>query len=114
MPTNTEQVSVRTESSVVCSKVSKTVDKMYADEDDPVGPISRTGNKRHNEEGEGRQTLDHTERLRIQNELSKCYHPLIDMSSSVYSFQMDRWLLMTMKYALKIREQLLTSFSTSQ
>ena len=88
MPTNTEQVAVRTESSVVCSKVSKTVDKMYADEDDPVGPISRTGNKRHNEEGEGRhtRTLDHTERLRIQNELSKCNHPLINISSSVHSF----------------------------
>ena len=86
MPTNTEQVAVRTESFVVCSKVSTTVDKMYADEGDPVGPISRTGNKRHNEEGEGRHTLDHTERLRIQNELSKCNHPLINISSSVHSF----------------------------
>ena len=86
MPTNTEQVAVRTESSVVCSKVSKTVDKMYADEDDPVGSISRTGNKRHNEEEEGSHTLDHTERLRIQKELSKCNHPLVTISSSVHSF----------------------------
>ena len=39
MPTNTEQVAVRTESFVVCSKVSTTVDKMYADEGDLVGPI---------------------------------------------------------------------------
>jgi len=86
---------------------------MYADEGDPVGPISRTGNKRYNEEGEGTQTLDHTERIRIQSELSKCNHPLINMSSSMYSFQMDRWLLMPMKYALKIREQLHTSFFSS-
>ena len=86
MPTNTEQVAVRTESFVVCSKVSTTEDKMNADEGDPLGLISRTSNKRHNEEGEGRHTLDHTERLRIQNELSKCNHPLINISSSVHSF----------------------------